>query len=465
MFCQKCGTQLQEGARFCPNCGFENVAGSVQNAQPSQNQVQPVQDQSAAAPVQRPIQAATPVQPFALPEKKSKKTGVVIGAIVGGVVVIILIIVLLVVLLGKGGGKPSGETDSYNNGSFGSYENTPADDANAGNTDSRISKDYHSGEIIIDGDLIALPMKASDLMALGWMPEDYDADYVIEAKADRYDGEWKSEIRADFKKGSNTIDVSICNRTNQDIKLADGYVNSLITNEDSGYSVMIPGGFETKSSTRDEIISAWGKPYSERSINDEEYECQYEIDDYAGYTLYFFNDTDVLVGAQIHDYDKASVPTSPDRIDTINLDAAKALKDKDSFEVKVTQMQIAEGYYNSGNINFVGNDAFVFTIANNGDKDLTGVDILVVGYKEDGELVKIKSGISVPVLGSDKFITVITNEGDLSIKSGEEENLALKCDARDYYGAEALIYSYTDANGQKHENPLAQEWFDSIYER
>ncbi len=449
MFCQKCGKQIPDDARFCPNCGYNGGNQSAQNDMSAQQS-----DFSANMQTTAPLQQPIPT------EKKGKKTGVIIGAVAGGVVIVVLAVVLMVVLLGEGGEIPSSETDNHNNDSFGSYETTSADD-----TDLKISKDYHSGEIIIDGDLITIPTKASDLMALGWAPKGFDADYVIEAHASNYDGKWDGYFRNNFYKGSSSIDTVISNRTDQNIKLEDGYVTRLITDEDSDYSVIIPGGFETSSSTKDAIASVWGKPDSEISISSEMYECKYEIGDYGSYSLVFHSDNDVLVYAEIYSYDPAIIPTSPRRINTINLNAAKALKDKDSFEVKVTKMQISEGYYNTGNINLVGNDAFVVTVTNNGDKDLTGVEILTVGYKDDGELIKIESGISIPVPGSEKYISVITNDGDFSIKSGETGNIALRCDARIYFGAEALIYSYTDANGQKHVNPLAKEWCDSIYER
>lgn len=43
MFCQNCGTQLNEGARFCSNCGTPTGdAVQTQEVQPIQ-EVQPVQ--------------------------------------------------------------------------------------------------------------------------------------------------------------------------------------------------------------------------------------------------------------------------------------------------------------------------------------------------------------------------------------------------------------------------------------
>lgn len=68
MFCNKCGTQLANGAMFCPNCG------SKQNAQPQQPPVQPqqpyVQPQQQYAPPPPPPQSqyTPPQQQYAQPQ-------------------------------------------------------------------------------------------------------------------------------------------------------------------------------------------------------------------------------------------------------------------------------------------------------------------------------------------------------------------------------------------------------------
>ena len=41
MFCKNCGTQLQDGAAFCPNCGAPVASEGTQNAETQQAQPQP----------------------------------------------------------------------------------------------------------------------------------------------------------------------------------------------------------------------------------------------------------------------------------------------------------------------------------------------------------------------------------------------------------------------------------------
>ena len=63
MLCKKCGTDISDDIKFCPNCGAQNdimasnVQGEVNNQQPMMEQ--PVSD---VAPVQQPMNYTTPVQ-------------------------------------------------------------------------------------------------------------------------------------------------------------------------------------------------------------------------------------------------------------------------------------------------------------------------------------------------------------------------------------------------------------------
>ena len=47
MFCKNCGTQLQDGAAFCPNCGAPVASEGTQNAETQQPQPQPAPQNAA----------------------------------------------------------------------------------------------------------------------------------------------------------------------------------------------------------------------------------------------------------------------------------------------------------------------------------------------------------------------------------------------------------------------------------
>lgn len=85
MFCQKCGTQLSDGATFCHKCGAKLTAEVAPQAAPVQ-----------AAPQVAPQAAPVQVMP---PQKKSKKKFFIIGGI------ILAVIIVIVVAMGSGGGS------------------------------------------------------------------------------------------------------------------------------------------------------------------------------------------------------------------------------------------------------------------------------------------------------------------------------------------------------------------------
>ena len=321
---------------------------------------------------------------------------------------------------------------------------------------------------MIDGDLITLPIKVSEFMALGWKQnDDYAAKDIIEAKADIHNsGKWENGVWGEFEKRNIELDCFVYNWTDTDIAFSDGYIAQIDINETGNNSVIIPGDFEVGKATKDEIVSKWGEPDDTRDqINSEEYSYSYEIDDYSEYELIFYIGTDILSGVQLANTNKTSEMSSADKVYKINLDAAENIKSKDNFEVKISDMQIAEGALNTGSINFSGNDAFVISISNEGDKDLRKVGILIVAYKEDGELVKVKSTYSIPDYRDDKYISMFESNDEFSLKAGDTDSIYIKCNASEYYGAKAIVFSYTDVSGSEHINPLAQEWFETIYDR
>ncbi len=355
--------------------------------------------------------------------------------------------------------QPSSDSDSGNDTTAATAA-TPAEENN-----SKISKDFRSGEILIDDNLIKLPVKLSELTALGWTL-DSSAPAAIEAKADIRTGEWANIAKGIYlKKGSDSLDLSVYNWTDQDIRPEDGYVVWLSTDEDNSGSVVIPGDFEVGKALKNDIVAKWGEPDNERDINSDAYACTFDIDDYAAYELTFGKNDNVLLYVSITNGNKPSGAASVNKVFTIDQDTANSIKARDTFAVKVTNMQIADGYYDTDNIKLSGEDAIVFTVSNNSGKDIKAVELLVIGYKQNGELIKIKSPSYVSDFREDKYITVAKNVEELLVKNNESATIAAACDATEYAGAEAIVFSYTDADGQRVENPLASEWFNGIYER
>lgn len=106
MFCTKCGKQIPDISKFCPECGAvieQKPAAPVQQPTPVQQPVvqQPVVQQPTA-PTQQP--APNYQQPYQYPQPpmppKKNHTGLIIGLIAAGVVIIALV-VLLIIFIGK----------------------------------------------------------------------------------------------------------------------------------------------------------------------------------------------------------------------------------------------------------------------------------------------------------------------------------------------------------------------------
>ena len=81
MYCRKCGVPLPEDARFCTQCGFDNAAPLISEAEPYAPVYEQPQYQQSVAPY--PAQAYQPQQPFVSEEQKQEANSVLIWGIIG----------------------------------------------------------------------------------------------------------------------------------------------------------------------------------------------------------------------------------------------------------------------------------------------------------------------------------------------------------------------------------------------
>lgn len=369
------------------------------------------------------------------------------------------------------------------------YSNQPTDyltETESQPSGSSLSSDYRSGQILIEGNIITLPIRLSDFINLGWTPFESLSDKTIKTEDSKIlNSNCLSYI--DFLKGSSTITGFIYNWTNEEINATDGFLAEIHIDSDNAVAV-IPGDFETGKATKAEIISKWGQPYSTGTKNSEEEECEYEIDRNAGYFLDFDTESGVLTGVKYVNENKVTgAPTivtttqAPDTTqqtsaqqdsnplssiqivvsDRVNVSALEALTSNDPFKLKVT----GKGYDNSGTKYSrvilagapSGNDNYVIVLNNNTSSDIKNINLIAVAY--DSNYAPVQFGLTSP---GDTKIRQFSS--DVTIPANDKGGVAFcNIDSSQIAGFAVLAYSYTDAAGQVHTNPLAETWLKTVY--
>lgn len=51
---------------------------------------------------------------------------------------------------------------------------------------------------------------------------------------------------------------------------------------------------------------------------------------------------------------------------------------------------------------------------------------------------------------------------DTTIKAGTSEKIAIEVDADKFVGVKAIVASYTTSNGKTYENPVAEDWVNTV---
>ena len=131
----------------------------------------------------------------------------------------------------------------------------------------------------------------------------------------------------------------------------------------------------------------------------------------------------------------------------------KAIENSDTFDVKIKNKEVIK---NPSIIQSVGpNDYCVFTIENNTSLSVSKIEIYTVAYSHERTLIQLsRDFLSV----NSSAVQMFESNDDFKIDSGNSEQIAAKCDASTIGGVRAIVVSYEDENGLKHENRTAREW-------
>ena len=142
----------------------------------------------------------------------------------------------------------------------------------------------------------------------------------------------------------------------------------------------------------------------------------------------------------------------------VDVDKLKEIEVDDTFDVQVTNKEIKKDYYDT--INKYGKDALTFEIQNNSGKTVSDLDMYVVAYNADNVIMPIKTK-KFKTNNIDFLIYSFGSEENVSIDTGETENLAVRFSQGDIVGVRCIINSYV-ADGKTYENSSAKEWLSKV---
>lgn len=142
----------------------------------------------------------------------------------------------------------------------------------------------------------------------------------------------------------------------------------------------------------------------------------------------------------------------------VDVDKLKEIEVDDTFDVQVTNKEIKKDYYDT--INKYGKDALTFEIQNNSGKTVSDLDMYVVAYNADNVIMPIKTK-KFKANNIDFLIYSFGSEENVSIDTGETENLAVRFSQGDIVGVRCIINSYV-ADGKTYENSSAKEWLSKV---
>ncbi|MBR4727834.1 MAG: hypothetical protein IK080_08100 [Clostridia bacterium] len=354
-----------------------------------------------------------------------------------------------------------------------------------------LSADYHSGQLQIDGVVYTVPITGADLLKQGWQLQnswDIGKSYTPN----------EPEKSISMFNGSTELMVSVVNYSDAPASIEDCYVYGLRVSDTTVGSittrigsVVLPGGLSLRSATYEDIISRWGQASSDDiasggsstvvhySVGNYEEDYKYVLDFTGNHVLrsvWLFNEnkpaylpasnpslsqTEPAVNTPpTSAYEDPASASSASA--TIDVSALQRIESSDSCPVKITQKQLIDDYYKGQlvNIGETGDDACVFTITNNSGKDIQQVVFLAVGYKQNYDAMKI--GGTITFFGNDKYVIQFTTQ-DTVIKNGSSEKIGVRCDGTDLVGVNAIVYSYTTADGTTYTNDTASQWYQSVY--
>ncbi|MBR0467148.1 MAG: hypothetical protein IJJ40_06660 [Clostridia bacterium] len=145
-------------------------------------------------------------------------------------------------------------------------------------------------------------------------------------------------------------------------------------------------------------------------------------------------------------------------VDKIDLDGLSEIESKDKSKVKITKKEVQEDAVSGFTMR--GGDALNLTVSNDSNSDVTEFTIYIVGYDEKDGLTEVQPSMSVSI-GNLPYIQSFKST-ETTIKAGKSEKIGLEVDADKFVGVKAIVASYTTSSGETYENPIAEDWVNSV---
>lgn len=206
---------------------------------------------------------------------------------------------------------------------------------------TELSDDIYSYQISINGDVIQFPIYVSDLINLGWEPKSNSVADIDEPLGPSYYSNYY------FEKNGVKVFIDVMNWDVNE-KIARECVGNGIkidTHDAKGADVILPGGIDWKTATKEDIIAKYGTP-SDEYESETRYSMTYETGIYNSVEISYDLKAGELYSIQIENYvEPAGFAQSEVNTDVPAITAAYVAPDKLSDDPEDFTFELAGALY------------------------------------------------------------------------------------------------------------------------
>lgn len=147
----------------------------------------------------------------------------------------------------------------------------------------------------------------------------------------------------------------------------------------------------------------------------------------------------------------------------IQPEAMKLIEQGDSFDVRITEKKLIEGYFEDR-----PDDVLMLTVTNFGSETISAVNVTFVVYEQQNDCNTMefntdKSEYAIHVLYQEERQLNTASLSDLTLRSGDTAVVAVRCNWNGFDGVRAMVSSCTTADGRVFNNPDFSAWESYAY--